>query len=253
MTTKLNQQVKEFHKLVGQPIGQFPGIPDDKTVRLRGRLVIEEAFEFLESLTTDYTAGTFRRIREEVKAMIANMPVDVDLADAIDALADLDYVSEGSRVAFGVDGEPIADVVHRANMAKVAGGLDEHGKAVKPEGWKPPDIEACLQAQLVEAGHCVRCRREIYVCIDSPCETDVERAPVVHLRVGGTVYVCRRDRIRDGQLGYWQLLDLIGRGPPLAPSVTWKKRNGTGGILMPDGAVAFEEGMIFQVADTGGA
>jgi hypothetical protein len=50
MTTKLREQVAEFHRVFGQEIRETPGIPDEATVRLRGRLVIEEAFEFVDAL-----------------------------------------------------------------------------------------------------------------------------------------------------------------------------------------------------------
>jgi predicted HAD superfamily Cof-like phosphohydrolase len=148
MTTKLSKQVREFHKLVGQDIGEHPQVPAVEVVRLRGRVVIEEAFEFLEALAAPgWYRDQLNVMKARAKEYVADMPVKVDLEQAIDALADLDYVSEGSRIAFGVDGEPIADEVHRANMQKQGGGLDEHGKARKPAGWKPPDITGCLKLQ----------------------------------------------------------------------------------------------------------
>jgi predicted HAD superfamily Cof-like phosphohydrolase len=148
MTTRLNRQVREFHKLVGQDIGERPQVPTVEVVRLRGRVVIEEAFEFLEALTPPgWYRDYFGRLKAQAKSAVAEMAIKVDLPAAVDALADLDYVSEGSRIAFGVDGEPIADEVHRANMQKQGGGLDEHGKARKPAGWKPPDIRGCLKLQ----------------------------------------------------------------------------------------------------------
>ncbi len=54
---------------------------------------------------------------------------------------------EGTRLAFGVNGKAIAEAVHRANMAKVGGGVDVNGKVLKPEGWAPPDVKALLIEQ----------------------------------------------------------------------------------------------------------
>jgi predicted HAD superfamily Cof-like phosphohydrolase len=71
-------------------------------------------------------------------------PVDVDLPDFVDALGDIDYVIEGTRSVFGVDGAPIAAEIHRANMSKEPNGW---GKPAKPANWTPPDIEWELRRQ----------------------------------------------------------------------------------------------------------
>ena len=86
-------------------------------------------------------------MKDRAKNALSFASINVDLPKAIDALADLDYVVEGSRLSFGVHGDAIADEVHRANMTKMGGGRDEHGKVKKPEGWTPPDIEKCLRDQ----------------------------------------------------------------------------------------------------------
>jgi predicted HAD superfamily Cof-like phosphohydrolase len=62
-------------------------------------------------------------------------------------MADLDYVVEGTRLEFGIDGEPIAAEVHRANMAKTEGPVAPDGKRLKPPGWTPPDIAGVLRKQ----------------------------------------------------------------------------------------------------------
>ncbi len=144
----LRAMVWDFHRLVGQPIRQAPGIPSDDRVRLRLRLVAEEFFELLEACDIHQSLA-----QTMVFTAIAALHTDgadpnrISLPDFVDALADLDYVIEGSRLEFGVDGWPIAQEVHRANMEKQGGGLDEHGKAIKPEGWEPPDIVGELRAQ----------------------------------------------------------------------------------------------------------
>lgn len=146
MPTKLHEQVKELHRLIGQPIEEKPLVPDEKWVRLRGRLIIEEAFEFLESLTGSGDRMTLLAMKEKVKDFVSEMTIDVDLPGVADALGDIAYVVEGSNIAFGIDGGPIADEIHRANMTK-AGPLDKHGKGQKPPGWKPPDITGELKKQ----------------------------------------------------------------------------------------------------------
>jgi predicted HAD superfamily Cof-like phosphohydrolase len=151
MTTKLREQVAEFHRVFGQEIRETPGIPDEATVRLRGRLVIEEAFEFVDALLEAKVDKDYLlHLRHRVYQVLRNAPVRPDLVAVADALADIDYVSEGSRLAFGFDGERIADEVQASNMAKAPGGVVEktpEGKIVKPPGWSPPNVAAELRRQ----------------------------------------------------------------------------------------------------------
>jgi predicted HAD superfamily Cof-like phosphohydrolase len=137
-------QVTAFHRMIGSPVLNTPQVPEDDRVMLRGRLVIEEAFEFLAAICPSVD---WRRWGEDAILTLRNAPISVDLPEAADALADLDYVSEGSRLEFGIDGAPIATEVHRSNMLKADGPVDEHGKKRKPPGWTPPDIAGELRKQ----------------------------------------------------------------------------------------------------------
>lgn len=147
----IRDQVSEFHRAFGQSIGDKPKVPDDATVKLRAKLVLEEAFEFLEALAGGPYHDVIADMKGKAMNVVAAMDVDVDLVAAADALADLDYVAEGSRLAFGIDGAPIAAEVHRSNMGKLGPDgkpiIREDGKRLKPPGWTPPDISACLRAQ----------------------------------------------------------------------------------------------------------
>lgn len=76
--------------------------------------------------------------------------MNVDLVEFADALADLDYVIEGTRLEFGINGAPIAAEVHRSNLSKLGPNgpmLREDGKILKPPGWTPPDIAGELRKQ----------------------------------------------------------------------------------------------------------
>ena len=101
-------------------------------------------FEFLEALYGSQPEW------EMCKSMVANVLLTkepkVNLAEVADALGDLDYVVEGSRLAFGIDGESVADEIHRSNMLKVGGKVCE-GKQLKPLQWQKPDIEGVLMKQ----------------------------------------------------------------------------------------------------------
>lgn len=166
----LREQVLEFHSAFDHPSRETPGQITDDRVRFRVRLIAEEFFEVLEACFTDevvcssdlghdlstgvcpscgntnHTLG-LNSLREGVHELIAKSTVRVDLSELVDGLANLDYVVEGTRLEFGVDGAPIAVEVHRANMTKRGGGKRADGKTTKPEGWKPPDIEGELRKQ----------------------------------------------------------------------------------------------------------
>lgn len=144
----LQEQVIAFHMAVEQPIAGLPSVPADDRVRLRARLITEEYFE---AMTAIFGLGPHQKwIDRAVDAMervIDHAPLNVDLPLLADGLADLDYVVEGTRLEFGIDGGPIAAEVHRANMAKVGGPMAPDGKRLKPPGWTPPDIERELLKQ----------------------------------------------------------------------------------------------------------
>jgi predicted HAD superfamily Cof-like phosphohydrolase len=100
--------------------------------------------------------GSLRQARELVEVAIRRATGNINLAELADGLADLDYVVEGTRLEFGIDGEPIAEIVHIACMAKLAvcANCDGRGcgQTIKPEGWKPPDIEGEIVRQQ-QCGH----------------------------------------------------------------------------------------------------
>lgn len=142
-----DRQVRDFFAIAEQAPGEVPHVPDEATVRFRIRLVAEEFSELLDAIFgldasgLPATAGLWRTI-------VDRYPIQANLPEIADACADLDYVVAGLRVAFGIDGEPIARLVHAANMAKACGPKRESdGKRLKPPGWTPPDIVGELRRQ----------------------------------------------------------------------------------------------------------
>lgn len=136
---KIREQVKEFHEAFCAPVLKTPQIPDSARIRLRLKLISEEFFEFLESVID--SKKELRYIRENVFNTILYKNINVNMPDLADALADLDYVVEGTRLEFGINGESIANEVHRSNMEKIGGEKRYDGKVLKPKNWKPPNIE----------------------------------------------------------------------------------------------------------------
>jgi predicted HAD superfamily Cof-like phosphohydrolase len=143
----LRDQVLEFHLAMNVPADAArPTLIADERVRLRAALIAEEFFETMRAMFGAYGAGL-----EEAERLVTNgirfNSVHVNMVELADGMADLDYVVEGTRLEFGIDGGPIADEVHRANMAKAGGPVAPNGKRLKPEGWTPPDIEGVLRRQ----------------------------------------------------------------------------------------------------------
>ncbi len=139
--TKMQRQVEEFHRRLGQPIGSGP--PHFSREELRAKLILEEAIEtavgLVGSMRMDVLLGQLRREHAFKDPSIQNMP------DAIDGLCDLLYVAFGAAVEMGVDLEPFFDEVHKTNLAKLNGPIRADGKVQKPEGWKPPRIAEMLR------------------------------------------------------------------------------------------------------------
>lgn len=137
--------VREFHLAMGQtdPIRPTEN-PGDAVVRLRGRLIAEECFEVLEGL---FDSSYIRSMKLVLLEECRTAKIAVNLPEVADGIADLKYVLEGTNLAFGIDGEPVWRTVHAANMTKLGGGRDAHGKFLKPAGWTPPDIGSVLVAQ----------------------------------------------------------------------------------------------------------
>ncbi len=145
-------QVTEFHRAFNLPIGGLDFMPDNDRVRLRARLIAEEFCEMLDAMfNLDGKETQVNAIGVLLADIIQDSTVRVDMPEFADALADLDYVIEGSRIEFGIDGAPVAAAVHAANMAKLGPDgrpiVRADGKVTKPEGWTPPDIAGELRKQ----------------------------------------------------------------------------------------------------------
>ncbi len=142
----IHDQVYAFHRKFDQPNREVPCIPTPDEVRLRVRIVFEEATEFVEACYPMLAAWA-SAARASLSAQMDAWPASPDIVKVADALGDIDYVVEGSRLYFGIKGAAVAAEIHRANMAKVGGGKDAGGKCLKPANWSPPDIAGVLRRQ----------------------------------------------------------------------------------------------------------
>ncbi len=116
------EKVREFHRTFDIPIEAKPILPSQDRFELRKNLIQEEFNEFIEA----YGKG--------------------DLVEVADALADLQYVLDGTVLEFGLQyrSEEIFNEVHRSNMTKVWPDgtikMREDGKILKPDTYTPPEI-----------------------------------------------------------------------------------------------------------------
>lgn len=128
------KDVREFMKKFAQYIQDTPDWPSDKVMDLRIRLVAEEFCELMEA--AGYEGNLYiERSGEEVFNWFYE-PWSEDRRNfpkTVDSILDLVYVLLGQLNAMGVDGEPIWDEIHRANMQKVSGGVT--GALIR-QGWQ---------------------------------------------------------------------------------------------------------------------
>lgn len=148
---RIRENVIKFHEAANAPILDKPQIPQPNRVILRGKLITEEYFETMEAMFPELEEY-FNELKETVQEKLKDSNPDIippNLEELVDGLGDLDYVVEGTRLEFGVNGEPIGMEIQRANMSKFGPGswVREDGKQMKPPDWTPPNIEDELKKQ----------------------------------------------------------------------------------------------------------
>ena len=117
------RMVKEFHNAFNLPVADSPTTLSQKDVFKRTVLIKEELDELKDAL------------------------YEYDLLKIADAIADLLYVVYGTAVECGLDIEPIFKEVHRSNMTKKGGYLNDIGKWVKPPTYEEPVLLPIIDSQ----------------------------------------------------------------------------------------------------------
>lgn len=156
MTKHTIDHVREFHNTFGHPVAEKPTIPDAKMRLLRVKLIMEEAMEFAEAsgfpcevvLNTPDAAEPFSvQIKDATPSM--DTPSLINIVEAADALADIDYVTQGANLVWGFPAQEIMDEVQASNMSKL--GVDgkpirrEDGKILKGPDFFVPKIDEILK------------------------------------------------------------------------------------------------------------
>ncbi|WP_425954577.1 hypothetical protein [Xylanimonas sp. McL0601] len=127
--------VADFNRAIGEANPSRPQVPGPDRLELRETLLREEFAEVLEQL------ARLRALAADDEP--AGLP---EVAALAHELADLLYVTYGALLSLGVPADAVFAEVHRANLAKAAGPRRADGKQLKPEGWRPPNVEAVLRS-----------------------------------------------------------------------------------------------------------
>ena len=139
----VQEMVREFHAaFLPEQTRDAVSVPSDDLVRLRVKLVFEEAFELLKACTAKSL-----QFEDEVMCFIREARMIVDIVEVADAFADLAYVVEGGNLAYGIDSRAVLAEVHASNMSKVGGHRDPSGKWIKPPTYRPADVAGVLKKQ----------------------------------------------------------------------------------------------------------
>ncbi len=123
---RLQRLVRLFHVKFGFTRNSRPTLINRKLGILRYRLLVKEAKELYAGVKED------------------------DLVKIADALGDLLYFILGTGVAYGINLGPVVEEIHRSNMTKSrpVPGKDIDAKALKGEGYSPPNLMEVLTAQM---------------------------------------------------------------------------------------------------------
>jgi predicted HAD superfamily Cof-like phosphohydrolase len=156
-----SNDIVEFHRKFNvSTMAEMTPAERLEATRFRIKFLLEEVCEYAEALGLEIVVGT--TLSEPVAFSAQDVRVvevegaEQDLAKALDALVDLEYVCTGSafmhgwcaKSPFGEDSvfDQAWRRVQAANMQKIRAKRPEDSKrgsvfdVVKPAGWRPPDL-----------------------------------------------------------------------------------------------------------------
>lgn len=114
------ERVAEFHRAFGYAVRDTPtlDVPAEERA-FRAAVVDEEREELREAMDRG------------------------DLVAIADGLGDLAYVVAGTALSYGIDLDAVVAEIHRSNMTKSL-PADPNDKAVKGDGYEPPNLRPLL-------------------------------------------------------------------------------------------------------------
>lgn len=156
------RRVREFHIAFGQPAPKKFTPLRDEGLKLRVKLILEEALEFCSAagyyIEINHPDDNFATSIDDVD-LVCMDGIEPDDVEMIDALCDLNYVADGTAVAMGLDLEPFSHEIHRSNMSKLGADgrprVREDGKIQKSDLYSPPDVARVLDVvRALEVASC---------------------------------------------------------------------------------------------------
>ncbi len=147
--SSIQAQVRQFHTVFKQPIGDKPKVPDEASrIHLRLKLIAEEFLELLDACGC--RTADLKDLDNGIQYTISRVEDEhpVDLVEVADALGDIAYVTEGAALEFGIDSKRVLAEIQRSNLSKLGPNgepiYNEAGKVTKGPSYSPPDISKCL-------------------------------------------------------------------------------------------------------------
>ena len=117
--------VKKFMQTFGQDVRSKAAFPDEKIVRLRYDLILEELNELQEAIDQK------------------------DIKEVADALTDILYVTYGAGHAFGINLDKCFEEVQLSNMSKLGSDgnpiYNDQGKVMKGPDYFKPDLSKFIK------------------------------------------------------------------------------------------------------------
>lgn len=136
MLKEVQGRVEAFMRNAGQDVPEKPVVPDEATLLLRARLILEEANETYEGL--GYRVVDGKLIRGGA----------VSLTEIADGCCDLMVVALGTMSACGIDASSVMAEVLRSNDSKfIDGRRGADGKWLKGPSYSPADVAGVLRGQ----------------------------------------------------------------------------------------------------------
>jgi predicted HAD superfamily Cof-like phosphohydrolase len=144
------EKVRQFHQHIGAPVSESAQLLACDRESLTGIatqvLKLSLACSGMGAEKDDQLLLRLGMLLEEVSEWVY-AHARGDLVAAADAWADHLYVLLGDAVAAGLPAEDLFEAIHASNMTKAPGQTSWPGKAVKDQGYQPPDVARVLQTR----------------------------------------------------------------------------------------------------------
>lgn len=147
-------RVRQFHQTFGHPVSKWLNVGTEELRALRVRLLLEEVIELADAAgLVVFNAG---HEMDETRIVIEPRVEDngslktPDITEMADALGDIDYVTQGAALVFGIPLNAVGTEIHASNMSKL--GADgqpiyrEDGKILKGPNYFKPKIGDLLSS-----------------------------------------------------------------------------------------------------------